>query len=206
MIQNLLFDLGGVIMDIKRDNCVEALREIGFENADKFLGDYAQTGVFGQLEEGLITPEEFRNFIRSKISVPVTDSQIDTAFSRFLIGIPVERLRQLQTLRRKYGIYLLSNTNAIMWYGKIADEFKKDGLEINGYFDGIVTSFEAKALKPDAGIFNYAILNLDIVPEETLFLDDSERNLEGAKALGFRTALVEPGCEFIDVLKDLDLA
>ena len=193
-------------MDIRRDNCVEALREIGFADADKFLGDYAQTGVFGQLEEGSISADEFRDFIRKNIPVPVTDHQIDSAFSKFLIGIPVERLRQLQVLRRKYGIYLLSNTNVIMWEGKIAEEFRKDGLSVEGYFDGIVTSFEAKCLKPGAEIFNYAIRTLGIEAEDTLFLDDSETNLKGASVLGFRTALVSPGQEFIDVLKDLDLA
>lgn len=205
MINNLLFDLGGVIMDIKRDNCVKALRDLGFADADKYLGEYAQKGEFGQFEQGRITPDEFRAFIRSNISGEVTDSQIDKAFNEFLIGIPVERLRQLQMLRQRYNIYLLSNTNVIMWRSKIAEEFRKDGLDVDGYFDGIVTSFEVKALKPDSLIFSYAKYLFNIEPEQTLFLDDSEENLRGAARLGFRTAHVAPGREFIDVLKEMDL-
>lgn len=205
MIQNLLFDLGGVIMDIKKDNCVEALRELGFRNPDEYLGDYSQKGPFGQLEQGLITPDQFRGFVRSQIDGPVTDAQIDDAFNKFLIGIPVERLRLLQQLRHTYGIYLLSNTNAIMWNAKIADEFRKDGLDIDAYFDGIVTSFEAKLLKPDVKIFEYAATHCDIKPEETLFLDDSLANLGAAEKAGFRTAHVPEGVEYSKVLADLNL-
>lgn len=205
MIQNLLFDLGGVIMDIKKDNCVDALRFLGFRNPEEYLGDYSQKGPFGQLEQGLITPDEFRAFVRSNIDGPVTDEQIDDAFNKFLIGIPVERLHQLQQLRQHYGIYMLSNTNAIMWYSKIADEFRKDGLQVDAYFDGIVTSFEAKLLKPDVRIFEYVASHCDIKPEETLFLDDSLANLTGAEKAGFRTAHVPEGKEFIDVLAEMDL-
>lgn len=206
MIRNILFDLGGVIMDIKKDNCVAALRGLGFGNPEEYLGDYGQKGPFGELESGLISPEQFRDFVRAHSDMALTDRQIDDAFNAFLVGIPVERLRQLQQLRQRYGIYLLSNTNAIMWYSKIADEFRKDGLDIYGYFDGMVTSFEAKALKPSAAIFEYAINHLGIDPRETIFLDDSASNLGGAEAMGFRTALVAPGREFIDVLGELNLA
>lgn len=205
MIQNLLFDLGGVIMDIKKDNCVQALRELGFRNPDEYLGDYSQKGPFGQLEQGLITPDQFRAFVRSQIDGPVTDAQIDDAFNEFLIGIPVERLRLLQQLRHTYGIYLLSNTNAIMWNARIAEEFRKDGLDIDAYFDGIVTSFEAKLLKPDVKIFDYAAAHCDIKPEETLFLDDSLANLGAAEKAGFRTAHVPEGVEYSKVLADLNL-
>ena len=205
MIQNLLFDLGGVIMDIRKDNCVLALRELGFHNPDEYLGDYSQKGRYGQLEQGLITPDEFRGFVRSQIDGPVTDMQIDDAFNEFLIGIPVERLRLLQQLRHTYGIYLLSNTNAIMWNARIAEEFRKDGLDIDAYFDGIVTSFEAKLLKPDVKIFDYAAAHCDIKPEETLFLDDSLANLGAAEKAGFRTAHVPEGVEYSKVLADLNL-
>ena len=192
-------------MDIKRDNCVEALRGLGFRNASEYLGDLSQKGPFGQLEQGLISPGEFRAFIRSQVNTPLTDSQIDGAFNRFLIGIPVERLRQLQLLRQRYGIYLLSNTNPIMWHSKIASEFRKDGLSIDAYFDGIVTSFDARILKPDVKIFEYASAHCHIKPEETLFLDDSLANLTGAGEAGFRTAHVPEGTEFYKVLADLNL-
>lgn len=202
MIKNLLFDLGGVIMDIKKDNCVEAFRQLGLPDTSAFFGDYGQKGPFAQIEEGMITVDEFHAYVKALIPTPATDAEIDAAFMKFLIGIPVHRLHELQRLRAAcYGIYLLSNTNPIMWHAKIAEEFRKDGLQIGDYFDGIVTSFEAKALKPGAKIFEYAISHLGIDPTETIFLDDSQANLDGAAALGFQTALVPEGAEFGEILR-----
>lgn len=201
MIRNLLFDLGGVIFDLKRSACEEAFRELGLDDTSKFFGEYSQQGPFMEIEEGKITPAQFHEYVRGIIGNNLlTDNEIDSAFMKFLVGIPVERLRQLQLLRQHYGIYLLSNTNVIMWNAKIADEFRKDGLTIEEYFDGIVTSFEAKALKPKPEIFRYAEEHLGIKPEETLFLDDSLANIEAAQKLGFKGLHILPGHEFYDEL------
>lgn len=191
MIRNIMFDLGGVIMDIKRENAVAALQAIGMADADNMLGVYGQKGPFLQLEKGEITIPEFRSALRPYISGNPSDDQIDDAFCRFLIGIPADRLHQLEQLRSDgYGIYLLSNTNPLMWERFILPEFRKDGHDINHYFDGIVTSFEEHAYKPDAAIFNRAAQKFGIKPAETIFLDDSAANCEAARRCGFEAAHV----------------
>ena len=106
-IKNLLFDLGGVIMDIKRENCVHAFEVMGLRCANELLGEYAQKGVFLQLEEGSITAEQFREEIRRHIDHDVEDIEIDNAFCKFLLGIPSYRLEALEELRKSYKIYLL---------------------------------------------------------------------------------------------------
>ena len=203
MIKNLLFDLGGVIMDIRRLNCVASFERLGMKDADSFLGEYSQKGPFLQLEEGLITEAQFRDAVRQFIDGEVSDEQIDSAFCDFLVGIPVHRLEQLRQLKQQYKIYMLSNTNSIMWRSRIAEDFRQEGLEREDYFDGIVTSFEAKSIKPDAKIFHTVVEKLGIKPEETLFLDDSQKNLDAAAELGFKTLLVTPGSEFFDLLNAL---
>lgn len=197
----LLFDLGGVIMDIRRENAVAALEALGMKEANDFLGEYGQKGPFLALEKGEVTPEEFRAQVRPMLRPGVTDAEIDAAFDRFLTGIPVERLRALERLHRTRRIYMLSNTNAIMWRGKIAEEFRKDGHDMGYYFDGWVPSFEVHAYKPDAEIFRIARERFGLAPERTLFLDDSEANCRAAAALGFRTAHVRPGTEFMDYIE-----
>jgi len=197
----LLFDLGGVIMDIRRENAVAALEALGMKEANDFLGEYGQKGPFLALEKGELTPEEFRAQVRPMLRPGVTDAEIDAAFDRFLTGIPVHRLRALERLHRTRRIYMLSNTNAIMWRGKIAEEFRKDGHDMGYYFDGWVPSFEVHAYKPDAEIFRIARERFELVPERTLFLDDSEANCRAAAALGFRTAHVRPGTEFMDYIE-----
>lgn len=201
MIRNLLFDLGGVVIDIERERCVKAFEQLGLENADAYFGLYAQTGVFMDMEAGRVGVDEFHRAMHEKLPPEVTDAQIDDAFERFIIGIPERRLRWLRQLREKgYRIYLLSNTNPVMWNGVIASEFRKEGRSRADYFDGMITSFEAKAVKPDAAIFQYTCRELGIKPEETLFFDDSEANTRAAAELGFHTAHVAPGTEFIDYI------
>lgn len=203
MIKNLLFDLGGVIMDIRRLNCVASFERLGMKDADSFLGEYSQKGPFLQLEEGAISEEEFRTAVRALINEEVSDEQIDSAFCDFLVGIPKYRLEQLRQLKKSYNIYMLSNTNSIMWRSRIAEDFRQEGLEREDYFDGIVTSFEAQSIKPDAKIFHTVVEKLGINPDETLFLDDSQKNLDAAAQLGFHTLLVTPGSEFFELLKSM---
>lgn len=204
VIKNLLFDLGGVIMDIRRENAVAALEDLGLSDANQLLGDYVQSGIFRSLEEGNISPEAFAHAVRNFLpdnGRGISDSQINNAFMKFLVGIPVQRLRALEQLHKSYKIFMLSNTNIIMWEGEIKEDFTVDGHDIDYYFDGIVTSFEAHSVKPDGGIFRYAIEKLGIKPEETLFLDDSKLNTEAASRFGFATLHVPTDTEFYDLLK-----
>ncbi len=203
MIRNLLFDLGGVIVDIERQRCVDAFTKLGLPDADSYFGEYSQSGIFLKIEDGSVGVDEFHRFMREKLPVGVTDYQIDTAFQQFIVGIPVHRLEKLRKLRCKgYGIYLLSNTNPIMWRGMLANEFGKEGLRREDYFDGMVTSFEARACKPDPRIFRAVVENLGIEPSETLFLDDSQVNVKAAVEFGFQAVEVKPGTEFIDYIPE----
>lgn len=200
MIRNLLFDLGGVIMDLKRSECVKALESLGMKDADTLIDPYTQRGPFLALENGSITPARFRDEIRSHLPAPVTDKEIDDAFNRFLVGIPESRLDALSSLKKKYRVYMLSNTNPIMWDTRIAEEFRKQGHDVNYYFDGIVTSFEARCVKPATEIFETVVRKFGVKPDETLFFDDSAKNIEAASRLGFKTALVPEGIEFLTLI------
>lgn len=204
MIKNLLFDLGGVIMDIRRADCIAAFKQLGMEHPEDFLGEYVQAGPFMGIENGSMTPQQFRDTLRPYLRADVTDGEIDTAFERFLVGIPVSRLRALTHLREAgYRVCLLSNTNPIMWDGKISEEFRKDGASgPEDYFDAMIRSYEVKVMKPAAEIFRIAAERCGIVPEETIFLDDSQSNLNAAAREGYHTLLVAPGYEFETLLEE----
>ena len=203
-IKNLLFDQGGVIVDIERDQCREELRRLGMEAPERFVGLYKQDGPFFALENGDITLDEFHDALRPLMPSGVTNEQMDYAFSSFIVGIPLHRLQALRQLRKRYKTYILSNTNPLMFEGVIARNFAQEGLDVNAYFDGVTVSYLAHSNKPDRKIFDYAIATMGIVPEETLFFDDGQENLDAASRLGFKTALVEPGCEFIDIINQLE--
>ncbi|MCM1348894.1 MAG: HAD family phosphatase [Firmicutes bacterium] len=202
MIRNLMFDLGGVIMDIRRENCVAAFKELGMADPDEFLGEYAQSGPFAAIEDGRSTPARFRDDVRRIIGrADLTDRQIDQAFGRFLVGIPVHRLAELRELKKHFNLYLLSNTNPIMWADGIARNFAQEGHNVDYYFADNLRSYKAGVMKPDAAIFREAERKFGIKPEETIFLDDSKANCEAAEALGFHTIWVRPGTEFYELLQ-----
>ena len=195
-IKNLLFDLGGVVVDIRRENCVKALKAIGIKDAESMLGDYCQKGAFLLLEEGKITPAQFRDEMRKFTDKKVTDGQLDDALNKFIIGIPEHRLKTLDLLHKEFKVYALSNTNEIMFDSILRQEFSKDGKRVEDYFDGMCLSYKEGCAKPDPQIFNSLINKFGIIPSETMFFDDSQTNLEAAEKLGFRTWLVKPGTEF----------
>lgn len=200
MIDTLLLDLGGVILDINKDECIWNFKHLGFKAIDTFLGDYAQKGPFSDLEAGKLSPDEFRGALRAMMDTPLSDSVINEAFGSFLLSIPIGRLRQLERLRGKYRIFLLSNTNPIMWDDYIARAFRIDGHDREYYFDGVLTSFEAGCNKPAPEIFRRAIEKFGLVPENTLFCDDSLANCREAAKFGIQTRHIADGVTFGDNL------
>lgn len=189
--RNIIFDLGGVIIDIDRDNAAKALEGLGIMEADRLLGEYEQKGVFLLLEEGRLSDAEMYDSLIPLCNPGTTCTDIKTAFEKFLIGIPVERLRMVESLRKAgYKTYVLSNTNPIFYNDWIAREFRQDGKSINDYFDGIVVSFQELMCKPNPGIFRNLIERYNLNPKETVFLDDSSENCASASTTGIHTVCI----------------
>lgn len=196
----IISDLGGVIINLKKQNCIDAFKALGYNSIDDMLGEYKQGGEFLALEEGRLSVEEWRESVRKNLSAPVTDKQIDDAFNAFLVDIPVQKLRMLQLLKTKYRIVMLSNTNKVMFESKIPELFKVDGLRIEDYFDDFFLSYKMGLSKPSPEIFIKVAEQLGINPCEALFIDDSQANVDAASRLGFQTMCVEPYTDFSDKL------
>lgn len=196
-IRNLLFDLGGVIINLDRQRCVDALTALGDEKADEMLDLSVQRGTLMDLEEGKISPSDFFKRMRQKIGKAVSDEEIVHALNELLIGIPLDRLTLLRKLRQRFNVMMLSNTNPIMFDTKIAECFAQEGLSITDYFDDVYLSYRLKSCKPDIAIFKKVIELSRIVPQETLFFDDSQKNLDAATSLGFKTFLVTPDRDIV---------
>ena len=189
-IRNLLFDLGGVIINLDRQRCVDALTALGDEKADEMLDLSVQQGTLMDLEEGKISPSDFFKRMRQKIGKAVSDEEIVHALNELLIGIPLDRLTLLRKLRQRFNVMMLSNTNPIMFDTKIAECFAQEGLLITDFFDDVYLSYRLKSCKPDIELSR-------IVPQETLFFDDSQKNLDAAASLGFKTFLVTPDRDIV---------
>ena len=192
-IKNVIFDLGGVVVDLDRDRAVNALKKLGLADADEILGLYGQKEPFYGLETGERSTDEFFDLLRSQMNPGVTDKQITEAFNEFLVGIPVKRLEMLRRLRMAgYRIFVLSNTNPVMFHTWLADAFRQEGGSINDYFDGVVVSFQELMCKPNVEIFRRLMRRYGLNPTQTLMLDDSEKNCQAAAEAGAHAIRV--GC------------
>ena len=181
------------MIDLQRLKAIEALSSLGYKDAEVLLGEYAQKGPFLQLETGEISSADIYDLLLPQCKEGTTCGDIRDAFEEFLRDLPIERLRMLDRLREKgYKLYVLSNTNPIMYHHWIEEAFRKDGKSVNDYFDGIVVSFQEKTCKPDQNIFKRVVERYGLDPTETMMLDDSPANVAAAKAIGLQAIQIKP--------------
>ena len=183
-IKNIVFDLGGVLIELNFERALKAFKKAGFSNIEEQLQSFNREGIFMQYELGNISSEEFRSAIREKASVALTDCEIDDMWNLILVGIPHEKLKLILELRSKYMVYLLSNTNKIHWDYTCNKAFTYHGFRVNDYFEETFLSFEMHMAKPDKAIFEKMLQDANLLPEETLFIDDSEANCKAAEEVG----------------------
>lgn len=203
IFDNIVFDLGGVVIDLDRERCVESFRRLGFADIDADLDKYVQSGIFFELETGKISPATFFEACAAKCRPGTTPVEIEDAFNRFLVSLPPERLAALRELRKEKKVFALSNTNPLMYNTWIAAAFRQEGLAINDYFDGIVASFQERVCKPDPKIFHILLRRYALDPEKTLFLDDSEANCEAARGCRMAAERIAGENDMIAVIRRL---
>ena len=191
-ISTLVFDFGGVLINLKREAAIDAFRKLGLDTADQLLDNYVQSGIFMQLENGSLSAADFRDEVRKLTAPTVTDEQIDQALYAFLLDIPAEKLELLLALRRKFRVVMLSNTNPIHFPWCAATKFTYNGHQLADFFDACYLSYVLKCSKPGAEIFHKLLEAEGVAPESCLFFDDGIQNIQAAQALHFQTVLVKP--------------
>ena len=202
-ISTLIFDLGGVIVDLDLAKCIQNFKDLGLENIEQYLSNFGQKDFFMRFEKGQIGIPAFRNEIRKLAGIELTDAQIDKAWCSFLTQIPFEKLHLLSELKKKYHLLLLSNTNPLHIQTAVAAEFSKTGKTMQDFFDKCYLSYEMGMVKPDVEIFEALLTDAQLKAEECLFLDDGKKNIDTASALGIQTYWVKPN-ENLNFLLDID--
>jgi glucose-1-phosphatase len=202
-ITTLIFDFGGVIIDLDLERCIQQFKDLGVENFENYLGNFGQKGFFLDFEKGLIDKVMFRNEIRNLATLPLNDEQIDRAWCSFLVEIPTRKIEILMGLKNKFRLLLLSNTNPLHIDISAVIEFGRFGLTVQDLFEKTYYSYEMKMVKPHPEIFEALLADAGVNPQECLFLDDGPRNIEQANKLGIQTYLVEAN-ENLDFLLEKD--
>ena len=183
-IRNIVFDLGGVLVDLDFKAAINGLQEAGFANVKEQLLAFDRGGIFQKFEVGEITADEFRAAIRENSTVTLTDEEVDGLWNAMLLEIPREKLELILELRGKYMVYLLSNTNSIHWDYVCKNAFNYRGFRVEDYFEETFLSYEMHLAKPDKAIFEKVLHDANLLAEETLFIDDSEANCKAAQEVG----------------------
>jgi len=197
-IKNIIFDFGDVIIDIDHSLPEKEFRKLGLNNFEDLYSQDIQNDLFDKLEKGLIKPQKFREEIRRNIKTEVSDEVIDEAWNSIILDIPAERIRVLEKLKPLYQTFLLSNTNKIHYDQYLADLQRVYRYNsFNDLFKKAYFSFEMGMQKPHCEIFEFVLNENKLVPEETLFIDDTLRHVEGAAKLGIKTFFLEKGMDIV---------
>lgn len=204
VIKNIVFDLGGVIMTLDPAEALRRFKALGLSDAERYLDSYTQSGIFGNLEEGKVTAEDFRSKLSSLTGHELTFDECKHAWLGYRKDVPQRNLDLLKELRAKgYRLILLSNTNPFMMDWALSSEFDGKGSSLNDYFDALYLSYRLGIMKPAPDFFRQVLDNENILPEETLFVDDGPRNVEAAGKLGFMTMCPDNGSDWTGELRSL---
>ena len=188
MIENYIFDLAGVIINLDLERDTKALNYIGLPDFEGCIQQPEIAVPTLSYLNGLMPEQEYCDTIRPLCREGITDEDILWAMDDVLDIIPESRIQMLLELRKQHKVYLLSNIYDRGW--QIAtNAFRKHGVEPEDCFDQLFLSHEMQLATPDPRIFQAVIDATGISPEDTLFFDDSRSNIATAKSLGFQAHL-----------------
>ena len=194
-IKAIVFDMGGVIVDLDIEDCKRAFKEyLGYYRIDELIDPCHQKGIYGDLEEGKISGDEFRRIVLQDSDPGALAENVDKAMWHILTGISPYKVEMLKKLSESYDLYLLSNNNPVC-LPRAKAIFEDAGIPLEKVFRRCFYSFEMKALKPSETFYKAVVREIGIPAEQMFFIDDSQKNVDGAIAAGLPAVYYEPGTD-----------
>ncbi len=187
-IDTIIFDLGGVILNIDYQLPVKAFKKLGIENFNELFSQASQSNLFNDYETGEISSDDFIKEIKKYLPQNTSDEAIINAWNSILLDLPEERLFSLEKAAENHRIFLLSNTNAL--HIDSFNQYLINNLQLPSlepFFETLYLSYEIGLRKPDLRIFEYVLQDAGLTPERTLFIDDSIQHIQAASELGILT-------------------
>lgn len=195
--------MGGVLVDLDIEDCKAAFRSmLGFEAIDELIDPCHQKGIWGDLEEGIISAEDFRTQILAGSRPGSAADLVDKAMWHILAGISPYKAELLNRLAESYDLYLLSNNNAICM-PRSRRLFEEVGAPLDKVFKKCFLSYEMKALKPSEAFYKSVVEQIGLPSENMIFIDDSQKNVDGAEAAGLPAVYYQPGSDLSQLIADI---
>ncbi len=194
-IKAIIFDMGGVIVDLDIEDCKRAFKEyLGYYKIDELIDPCHQKGIYGDLEEGKLSGDEFRRIVLQDSVPGALAENVDKAMWHILTGISPYKVEMLKRLSESYDLYLLSNNNPVC-LPRAKAIFEDAGIPLEKIFRKCFYSFEMKALKPSEPFYKAVVKEIGLPAEQMFFIDDSQKNVDGAIAAGLPAVYYEPGTD-----------
>ncbi len=200
-IDTVILDLGGVLIDVDYGASARAFQTHGVRDFERSYSKAKQSDVFDRFETGDLDPPGFRDAVRDMLGMALNDLTIDACWNAMLGAIPAARLDLVASLRQRYRVLLLSNTNAIHVPAFEAIIARDHGItDFKALFDGAYYSCELGMRKPNADIFHHVLQQHGADPDRTLFIDDSIQHVHGARKAGIQAEHLDLEQEDVIVL------
>lgn len=201
-IKNMIFDFGGVLFEIDYHKPVKAFSELGYSEFANLYTQANQNPMFDQVETGQIGNEDFMQYLHAFVP-QASRQQVDHAWNCILLHIMPDQVEVVKSIKSSgYRTFLLSNTNAIH-----VAEFEKmiaNKMNIHDFrasFENIYYSNVIGIKKPYPETYLKICEWNNLVPAETLFIDDSLQHVKGAESAGLRGYYLKPGERLTDVIE-----
>ena len=187
-IKNIIFDLGGVVLDIDENIVYQELEELGI-NTTELAQSKEFFEIMSKFDTGIYTAPTFRKKTKALLGLEkMTDQKFDSIWNAMLLDIPRERIEAIEKIKKHYKIFLMSNSNEIHYDLYVRDLQLRFGYnEFDELFNKSYFSFAEHLEKPDPRFFELILDHEHLLPEETLFIDDTAENIKVAKSLGINT-------------------
>ncbi|HEX6426978.1 MAG TPA: HAD family phosphatase [Niastella sp.] len=198
-VKNIVFDLGGVLLNLDVAQTRDAFIKLGVMQIDDLFRIGHAASFFKDYETGAITDEDFVEKARQLAHPGTTSDQIIDAWNVMLLDFPAERVHFLNQLKNKYRLFLFSNTNAIHLQAFHKSYQQEYGTAMDDLFEKAYYSHVINQRKPDVAAFQYVIKDCNIEAAETLFIDDALVNIEGARQAGLQAIHLTGGKTILDL-------
>lgn len=207
MIKNIIFDLGGVIINIDYKKTLNAFAQLGANNIEEIYSQSKQDPLFNDYETGKISSAQFRKQLKIKLDIIASDKEFDTAWNAMLLDLPGERIRYIKQLSEQHGynVFLFSNTNEIHLKAVYDIHQKQNNqTDFNGVFTREYYSHLFGQRKPNTEAFISILSENSLNADETLFIDDSYQHIEGAQKAGIHAVHLTKEATILDTMSFIE--
>ncbi len=205
-IQNVIFDLGGVIINLDVNRTISEFNKISQIPFESIYTQAKQDEIFSLLDKGKISTNDFLNEIKRQIRYTGSTQDLLVAWNAMLLDVPEERLDALVEMKHNYNTFLLSNTCEPHIEAFELELENEHGIKnFDDYFDKVYYSCRIGMRKPDKEIFEFVLNQNNLKPEETIFIDDSPQHVKGAGECGINAFLLQKNMSVNDLLRQLNL-